>query len=320
MPDAEADILRRIDRRLGVPGLADLLAEQLAPTDLQSLLLAVSRRRAARTRPVDLLRRYESDRFVHPSAVDPAALLALELLAQEHLPAGFEPLALSPVCPLGSVAALTSVDQHSVLATTRGSEVVSDPTNVLALECAVRRRTLLSAERGSRERVRLAAVHRAVRGQVWDDAAFSQHFALLGLCTAGRDEGAFRFESEALVEHLGFYTRLLGSLGADRLAPGSLRVEVTPIDRAREAALLGMVIEPLAAAFPDATFTLDLERERALDYYCDACLRITAETAAGELLELADGGFTDWTQQLLGNRKERLLISGIGLERLARTE
>jgi hypothetical protein len=29
---------------------------------------------------------------------------------------------------------------------------------------------------------------------------------------------------------------------------------------------------------------------------------------------LADGGFTDWTQQLSSNRKERLLISGMGRE------
>jgi hypothetical protein len=31
---------------------------------------------------------------------------------------------------------------------------------------------------------------------------------------------------------------------------------------------------------------------------------------------LVDGGFTNWTQQLLSNAKERLLISGIGIERL----
>jgi hypothetical protein len=30
---------------------------------------------------------------------------------------------------------------------------------------------------------------------------------------------------------------------------------------------------------------------------------------------IVDGGFTDWTQQLLSNRKERLLISGMGSER-----
>jgi hypothetical protein len=30
---------------------------------------------------------------------------------------------------------------------------------------------------------------------------------------------------------------------------------------------------------------------------------------------LVDGGLTDWTQQLLTNRKERLLIIGMGSER-----
>ena len=33
-------------------------------------------------------------------------------------------------------------------------------------------------------------------------------------------------------------------------------------------------------------------------------------------LEIADGGFTDWTQRLSHNAKERLLISGMGLELL----
>jgi hypothetical protein len=32
----------------------------------------------------------------------------------------------------------------------------------------------------------------------------------------------------------------------------------------------------------------------------------------GRLSEIGDGGFVDWTQKLLGNKKERLLISGIG--------
>jgi hypothetical protein len=317
MTDVEADILRRIDNRLGVPGIADLLAQRLPPTDLQSLLLAVSSRRAAHTRPVDLLQRYERDRFVHPSAQAPASLIELERLAHTALPAGFELLALSPVCPLGTVAAITSVDQNSVISTTRGTEVVSDPTNVLALECSLRRRALLAAQRGSRERVRLAAAHRVLRAQVWDDPRFTQHFAVFGLCTAGRDEGAFGFESEALVEHLRFYARLLGGLGGRGLDASTVRIDVTPVGPARDDVLARSVIEPLAAEFPAATISLDRERVRALEYYREACLRISIETASGEVLELVDGGFTDWTQQLLGNRKERLLISGIGLERLA---
>ena len=38
----------------------------------------------------------------------------------------------------------------------------------------------------------------------------------------------------------------------------------------------------------------------------------------GESLEIIDGGIVDWTQQLTGNRKERLLISGLGTEFLYR--
>jgi isocitrate dehydrogenase len=34
----------------------------------------------------------------------------------------------------------------------------------------------------------------------------------------------------------------------------------------------------------------------------------------GSLIDLADGGFVDWTQQLLQNNKQRLLISGVGIE------
>ncbi|NOV00661.1 hypothetical protein [Paenibacillus planticolens] len=31
---------------------------------------------------------------------------------------------------------------------------------------------------------------------------------------------------------------------------------------------------------------------------------------------IGDGGFVDWTQKIIGNKKERLLISAIGLDRL----
>ncbi len=62
------EIVERIERELGIPGLAEMLATQLAPTDLQSLLLEVARRRAAATMPADILRRYATDRFVRPAA------------------------------------------------------------------------------------------------------------------------------------------------------------------------------------------------------------------------------------------------------------
>src|SRR5258706_4065290 len=138
-------IIDRIEREMGVPGLVTLLAERLTPTDLQSVMLEVYRQRARRQQPANLLADFESNRFVRPSTADPIRLLAWEQIAFAQLPAGFEALALSPVCPLGTNSAIALVDQNRVLSTIRNTAVVSDSTNVLALECALARTQLLRA-------------------------------------------------------------------------------------------------------------------------------------------------------------------------------
>jgi len=74
-------IVERIERESGVPGLVSLLAERLTPTDLQSLLLEAYRLRCSRRQPADVLSSYESDRFVHPSALSPRRLLSWEQTA-----------------------------------------------------------------------------------------------------------------------------------------------------------------------------------------------------------------------------------------------
>jgi hypothetical protein len=60
---------------------------------------------------------------------------------------------------------------------------------------------------------------------------------------------------------------------------------------------------------------MDPNRATGRGYYVGARFHIYATNAAGTEFELVDGGFTTWTQQLLNNRKERLLISGLGVER-----
>jgi hypothetical protein len=47
-----------------------------------------------------------------------------------------------------------------------------------------------------------------------------------------------------------------------------------------------------------------------------ACFDISKVDSSGQVRQLVDGGFTTWTQQLLNSRKERLLIGGLGTERL----
>jgi len=63
------EIIDRIERELGVPGVAALLAERLEPTDLQSLLLDVYRRIAARRQPAAVLADYAANRFVRTASI-----------------------------------------------------------------------------------------------------------------------------------------------------------------------------------------------------------------------------------------------------------
>jgi hypothetical protein len=53
------------------------------------------------------------------------------------------------------------------------------------------------------------------------------------------------------------------------------------------------------------------------NYYTGLQFKVVIQVK-GQEWEIADGGFTTWTQLLLGNKKERLLISGFGLELLKR--
>src|SRR5262249_23677552 len=133
-------LIERIIRESGVPDLLDVLAARLQPTDLQSVLLEVYRRRADNVTPARLLEQYATSRCAAPSPVDPRRLVDIERQAWTLLPAGYAPIELAPVCPLGTTAAVATVDQNKVLTTIRNTEVVADTSNVLALEAAVRRR------------------------------------------------------------------------------------------------------------------------------------------------------------------------------------
>ncbi len=62
-------IVERIECQAGVPGLASILADQLSPTDLQSILLEVYRLRSRQLKPSTIASNYETNRFVRPSAV-----------------------------------------------------------------------------------------------------------------------------------------------------------------------------------------------------------------------------------------------------------
>jgi len=204
-----SSIVDRIEREAGVPGLASILAEKLDPTDLQSLLLEVYRMRAARRSPADVLLDHGRNRFVAPSPVTPARALEWELALLAELPPDFEAVTLSPVCPLGTSSVVAGVSQNWAVATSRNTEVVSDSSNVLALECALRRRKLLPEDGKSVAPVHLAASHRLLRTERFLRANSYAHFSTFVLCSAGRTRGGLEFELAQLKCHVAFYVRAL---------------------------------------------------------------------------------------------------------------
>jgi hypothetical protein len=280
----------------------------LSGSDLTTLLLEVMRDRAEAVTPADVVRNFDHDRFVAPGTVPFDRMRATESAILGALPEGTETIVLSPVVPLGTHRAVAPVDPRWTVPTIRMTEVAADPTNGLALVAATRRRDLIRADRPGAV-VRLAASQRVVRAQRFDDdgAAFA-HFQIVGHVTAGRDPGGRRFEELAISEHVRFLSDAFRSVGAQDVWLGvtdlSDGVWESVLDAARR-----------VASDAGVTVVEEPDRERGRTYYRGCCFQVYARIGE-DLASIADGGFVDWTAQLTASRKERLCISGIGLERL----
>lgn len=307
-------IIERIEREIGIPGLASALAERLSPTDLQSLLMEVYRQRVGRRQPAQLLGQYERDRFTRPAALSPLTLLEWDRTAFAQLPAGFEAVLLSPVTSLGTNAAVALVDQNKAMSTIYNTEVVSDSTNVLTLEAALRRKAHLKQNPKSAEAVHLAASHRLLRTQNYGDPRSLAHFSTVVLCSAGRDTGNLTFERTMLAQHIGFYLSALRAYLGDDIR---LRVAITDFSAEGEtSAHIDWLCDKLSQDFPTTACEPDQQRSSGRGYYVDLCFHLYFETLDGQWIEVGDGGVVDWTQKLLSSAKERCVTSGIGSDRV----
>jgi len=276
-----------------------MLLDGLSPTDLQTLLLDVTRTRAHRVDASRLRSRWQQDRFVRPAAVDPRAHSQLIAELWSALPAEFVGIELSPVTPLGTCAGVAAADQNLIISTVRGSEVISDLTNVLALEAARRRREPGAAE------VHLAAHHRMIRAQQFP-AGYSAHFSLFALVSSARGRAGRATELGLLRAHGQAWAALLTPiLGAERL--------VITYSTYGDAVLAQQIQDELGPQLP--ALVGDPDREHGQGYYAPGSMKIMAGRGENEQ-EIGDGGFTDWTARLTADAKERCLISCVATERL----
>ncbi len=311
---ATEDIIRRIEQSLGTPGIAEKLATQISASDLQSLLLAVYKARSSQRTPSEVLTDYKHNRFVAPSAADPEKLQRVESIIRQHLPSTARVLELAPVCPLGTSSVIAGVSQNWSVATARNTEVVSDATNVLALECALQRRRALEIDPKSQEVFHYFASHRLLRPQFNDNPHLLTHFRLFHSCSAGRDVGNMGFETDSIFAHASAY---LASL--QQVAPSSAIVEFLLSDfhdQDRDEYLERNLLAPLRSAYSGAQFSLNDGRDAGRGYYRDLCFHINIQLPGMAAIQLADGGSVDWTQKMLGSAKERLVTSAISTERL----
>jgi hypothetical protein len=272
------------------------LAQGLAASELWSLLLGVAERRAAQRSAASVLQQWERDRFVCPSYIDQRTLNQLDshLLAAA---AEFEALELSPLAPLGSCSAVALASQNKIVSTVRGTEVVSDPTNLLALESARRLRT-------DGRTVKLTTSHRCVRAQaVPNVAGYAAHFRLFCITTAGHERKDHAFLIESLSEHIQTHISALNRLEQHGYGfpDRTLKILTTP-----ERKTLGERIASSVAGTPVVFETL------THDYYDGLRFMIGARSPEGEHMPLIDGGAFDWLRKLTSNNKLVFVASGLG--------
>ena len=314
MTGTNKKIIDRIINKTKDSNVIEALADKISLSDLQSLLLEVYRKRVDKIEIKNLFSQYKSNRFTKPSTIQAEKYLDFEQLAVSLLSDDYRMLEISPVAPLGCCSVVAPIDQNSVLTTVRNTEVCSDPTNVLAMECARLREQLLKNREDRFKKIKLCTSQRVLRTQPFEGKDSVAHFKLLSLCAAGRDEGAFSFEIETLMNQLNYYIDLLNNLSKIGISIPSIRILLIVYNPAIKDKLQ-YVVHQIGKENSNVRINPVLF-ENKQSYYETIRYNIFATNYRGEEYFICDGGFTDWTQKLLNNRKERLLTSGFGIERL----
>lgn len=307
-------IVANLLKKIGQPDLVDILARELSGTELNSVLLEVCNHRAASLTAPQLLDQYVNNRLVKPSDIPvltarKAELQVLELLTRF----GFEPIDLSPVTAFGSCSVVAPASQMKILSALRGTEVLADSTNAIALHASHLKRQ--GRAHDDRELVmKYSSISRLLRTQSIRGKGFTPHFRVGCLATCGKDTGDFGFEKTSLLEHM----RAMSTLFLDHCKAESVsfRLLARP-GYAHGEALINKLEEFIHSSDPGLRFCVVPQAGKQNTYYHGVQYK-TDIVVKGITYEIADGGFVDWTQQLLQNKKERMFCTGFGFDLMLR--
>ncbi len=282
----------------------DVLTElrNLPGSELNSFLLELFRLKSEDISPSELLNQFGNNRFVTPSETNIIKIKKNELEWLKYAEKqGFSPVNLSPLAPFGSCSVVGLVNQNNVVSALRGTEIVSDATNVLALKIA----NDMKGAKNKQQVLKYSTTHRHVRGQYFTNPEYSAHFSVFCLASGGSDRGNYHFELSQLNEHFSILFHLLS-----RKFPGN-QLTVKFYLKSNSEHIQSLVNNNTDPFWSDKVVEFQEEFENR--YYQTIHFKIFLKKD-GQEIDLADGGDVDWTQKLLGNKKHRLFISGAGLE------
>ena len=298
------DIGEHIIGRLDLQDIVKVLSDELSGSELNTILLDVFNRRVEQETPSSLLNKYDANKLVKPASIDVLDYKEHELRAYKLIASkGFEPVELSPVAQLGTSSVVATVDQKKVLTALRNTEVQADPTNSIALHYA----SLKKKGKLDNRTYNYSSISRVIRTQVFDNPNFTPHFIVLALISCGRDTGSFNFEKEELLKHLTTSYEICKSFGVDKIY-----YEIIPCKGYD--CQNPLITETISYVREKSSLDISaVEPQHDNNYYHG--FRIKQQIViGGNTIEIADGGLLDWTQQLLTNKKERMMTFGLGIQ------
>lgn len=302
-------ITSKILSKLNTPQLIDEMINKLSLSEINSLLMELFSHITDNTEPEDLLRNYSSNHFVKPSAIDPIDYHKLEIdILSEAKEEGVKPVILSPLALLGCCSSIATVNQNKIISALRGTEILSDPTNMLALYLSdgLKNGTIHRTD----NEIHICTTHRLTRVQAQYYPGQVPHFGLFCMVSSGKDTGSYNFERKAIKKHMGLYKTFL-----ETKFKGKLLLEIQHRAGYKDSnGFFERISDYIHEEFKD-TQVVVTDKDLMNSYYQGVNIKIFL-VQGEQNLEIGDAGFVDWTQKLLSSKKERMFISAMALDRL----
>lgn len=158
-----------------------------------STMIDIINKRAKSISACKVLKNYETNhKYFYPSNNDVLTYNKLNTIFFQSVMPEYECIELSPITPFALNSTLTPLSPNNSLSTIRNSEVISDSSISMALECAHRRKI------GDKNLINLASSTRLLRMQKYGNGKkehWTQHFRACSLVTSFRNNDSKMFES-----------------------------------------------------------------------------------------------------------------------------